>query len=30
MGLIIAVGPNTFIGVGSGFRVAFRATTTGA
>ena len=29
-GLIIAVGPNTFIGVGSGFRVAFRATTPGA
>lgn len=24
-GLIIAVGPNTFIGAGSGFRVAFRA-----
>jgi hypothetical protein len=25
-GLIIAVAPNTFVGAGSGFRVAFRAT----
>jgi beta-galactosidase GanA len=29
-GLIIAVAPDTFIGAGSGFRVAFRATTPGA
>jgi beta-galactosidase GanA len=28
-GLIIAVGPDTFIGAGSGFRVAFRSTTAG-
>ena len=29
-GLIIATGPDTFIGAGSGFRVAFRAGTSGA
>ena len=29
-GLIIATGPDTFIGAGSGFRVAFRAATPGA
>jgi hypothetical protein len=28
-GLVIAVGPNEFVGVGSGFRVAFRSTTPG-